>query len=303
MEEGIPVNTGPPWSRKALDEAIHNGPHASACAPDMVSFIRGELRRRIQDGFSILLSAEDAVRLFGEQLKLSRIAAVPQAQRRPRLILNLSAPPDKETPSVNDTTDREIAPESMQFGRAFPRILQAIWEADPAEGPVRVSKLDVTDAYHRGTLKPSQVGAFAYVVPSVPEDDAILICIDLVLPMGWVDSPKFFCAFSETLTDVANTLVYADLPVPAYGAISALPATEPAPFHTPASLTHIDCYMDDVIAVAQGGAERQHRVFDSTVRALKWLFPSIPGEAKDLVSVKKLFAGEGDWECVKEVLG
>ena len=74
--------------------------------------------------------------MFGEQLKLSRIAAVPQAQRRPRLILNLLTPPDKETPSVNDTTDREIAPESMQFGRAFPRILQAIWEADPAEGPV-----------------------------------------------------------------------------------------------------------------------------------------------------------------------
>ena len=96
--------------RKALDEAIHNGPHASACAPDMVSFIQGELRRWIQDGFSILLSVEDAVRLFGEQLKLSRITAVPQAQSRPRLILNLSAPPDKETPSVNDTTDREIAP-------------------------------------------------------------------------------------------------------------------------------------------------------------------------------------------------
>ena len=53
----------------------------------------------------------------------------------------------------------------------------------------------------------------------------------------------------------------------------------------------------------RGGAERQHRVFDSTVRALKWLFPLIPGEAKDSVSVKKLLAGEGDWECVKEVLG
>ena len=109
---------------------------------------------------------------------------------------------------------------------------------------------------------------------------------------------------SETLTDVANALVDADLPVPAYGAISALPATEPAPPpHTSASLTHIYCYMDDVIAVVQGGAERQHRVFDSTVCALKWLFPSLPGEAKDLVSVKKLLAGEGDWECVKEVLG
>ena len=84
----------------------------------------------------------------------------------------------------------------MQFGQAFPRILQAIWEADPEEGPVRVSNIDVTDAYHRITIKPSQVGVFAYIVPSVPDDDVILICIDLVLPMGWVDSPKFFCAFS-----------------------------------------------------------------------------------------------------------
>ena len=61
--------------------------------------------------------------------------------------------------------------------------------------------------------------------------------------------------------------------------------------------------MDDGIAVAQGGEERQHRVFDSTVRALKWLFPSLPGEAKDSVSVKKLLAGEGGWGCIKEVLG
>ena len=103
-----------------------NGPHTSACAPDTVCFIRGELQRRVQDGFSILLSAEDAIRLFGEKLKLSRIAAVPQAQLRPHLILNLSAPPGNGTPSVNNTTDREIAPESMHCGRALPRILQAI---------------------------------------------------------------------------------------------------------------------------------------------------------------------------------
>ena len=182
----------------------------------MVSFIREELRRRVQDGFSILLSTKGAVQLFGEKLKLPRIAAVPQSQRRPYRILNLLAPPDKETPSVNNATDREISPESMQFGRALPRIIQAICEADPEEGPVRVSKIDVTDAYHRGTLKPSQVGAFAYVVPSVPDDDVIIICIDRVLLMGWVDSLKCFCAFLETLTDVANAMANADLPVPAY---------------------------------------------------------------------------------------
>ena len=46
----------------------------------------------------------------------------------------------------------------------LPCILQAIWEADPVEGTVRVSKLDVTDVYHRGTLRSSQVVIFIYVV-------------------------------------------------------------------------------------------------------------------------------------------
>ena len=55
--------------------------------------------------------------------------------------------------------------------------------------------------------------------------------------------------------------------------------------------------------IVPAGAEIQHQVFDSTVRALKWLPPLLQGEAKDLVSVKKILAGEGYWECIKEVLG
>ena len=51
--------------------------------------------------------------------------------------------------------------------------------------------------------------------------------------------------------------------------------------------------MDDIISVVQGGLDHQHRVFDGTVRALKWLFPSSPMDSKDLVSIKKLLAGEG----------
>ena len=61
--------------------------------------------------------------------------------------------------------------------------------------------------------------------------------------MGWVDSPNYFCAFSETLTDVANVLVHTSLPVPAYGAILAIPETGLGPPHTMDSLTHIDCYI------------------------------------------------------------
>ena len=121
-----------------------------------------------------------------------------------------------------------------------------------------MSKLDVTDAYHHGTVKLAQVGVFAYVIPSAPGDEGIFICIDLVLPMGWVDPPKFFWAFSETLTDVANALVDSELPVPSYCAISEIPSTRPGPPHTPESFTHIDCYMNEAISVVQGGSDRQH---------------------------------------------
>ena len=71
------------------------------------------------------------------------------------------AQPDKGTPIVKDTTDKDIAPESMHFGQALPSILQKIFGADSAEGPIQASKLYVMDAYHRGILQPSQVGAFA----------------------------------------------------------------------------------------------------------------------------------------------
>ena len=38
------------------------------------------------------------------------------------------------------------------------------------------------------------------------------------------------------------------------------------------------------------------------MRDLKWTFPALPGESKYLVSVKKILAGEGEWNCAKEVL-
>ena len=102
-----------------------------------------------------------------------------------------------------------------------------------------MSKLDIIYAYHRGTVKPPQVGSFTYAIPSSLGDQGCIIFIDLVLLMGWVESPKFFCAFSETLTDVTNALVDTDLPVLSYDAISEILATRPGPPHTPESLTHI----------------------------------------------------------------
>ena len=79
----------------------------------------------------------------------------------------------------------------MKFRRAFPLIFQEILEVDPFEVTIRVSKPDIIDTYHRGIIQMSHVGAFSYVIPSEPGDEGCIICIDLVLPMGWVDSPTF----------------------------------------------------------------------------------------------------------------
>ena len=64
------------------------------------------------------------------------------------------------------------------------------------EVSVRISNLDIMDAYYRVTLSPYDIDNFTYVVPYVPEDNGIIFCINLVLSMRWVDTPKFFCALS-----------------------------------------------------------------------------------------------------------
>ena len=61
--------------------------------------------------------------------------------------------------------------------------------------------------------------------------------------------------------------------------------------------------MYDFISAVQVGPGKQHRFFDLTVLSLKWIFLSLPGDSKDSVRVKKLLAGEGDCNCVKEFLG
>ena len=95
-----------------------------------------------------------------------------------------------------------MAPQAMQFGPCLPRILQQIWESDPQDGPVYLSKFYISDAFYCCVLRPDNVGAFSYIVPPLPSDTTIYLCVDLFLPMGWVSSPPFFCAASETSADL-----------------------------------------------------------------------------------------------------
>ena len=61
--------------------------------------------------------------------------------------------------------------------------------------------------------------------------------------------------------DVSSDLVRTLLPVPEYRTMVNIPETGMVPPHTLDSLTHIDCYMDDVITAVQGVPEQQRQVF------------------------------------------
>ena len=71
------------------------------------------MQRRVLDGFSILFTAAELLRIFGEKLKIYHITEVPQEYIQPRLILNMYEKNDGGTPIVNYTTYREVEPELM----------------------------------------------------------------------------------------------------------------------------------------------------------------------------------------------
>ena len=138
--QGCPTEVGAPWPLKTIREGIATGPHASTLKPAATSFCRGKILERADQGFIIILPAGSALDTFGDRIRISRLASVDQDNRKPRLICKSTAAPNGITPSVNASTDKGSAPRAIQFGACLPRFLQKIWEADPSEGAVWLSK-------------------------------------------------------------------------------------------------------------------------------------------------------------------
>ena len=179
-----------------------------------------------------------------------------------------------------------------------------IWEADRIDGPVYLSKWDISDNFHRYNLRPVDVGIFSYIVPPLPGDPHLLLCIDLVLPMGWVNSPDLFCSTSEIVAGLANAYIKdANAYDPTYPPTASLYTTSPSPTSSNKRLQYVNVYMDDLNCATQGDSDQQRRVTELTIRSLKEVYPSIPQETRDSVSLKKELTGDGDWELEKEILG
>ena len=81
------------------------------------------------------------------------------------------------------------------------------------------------------------------------------------------------------------------------------PSQTPTCTISPTTSAFMFVYIDDLMLATQGERAQQERVTELTLRALKEIFPSLPKEVKNSVSIKKALQGDEDWETTKEVLG
>ena len=164
----------------------------------------------------------------------------------------------------------------MQFGRALQRVFTTIIHAHPRYGPVQMAKIDVADGFYRVWVQSSDVSKLGVVLPAAPNCEP-LIAFPLALPMGWVESPPYFTAVTETACDIAN----ASLSRPACQLqphrLEQVAATQPpddaagpSPNPQPSAaspstiskmsrppVASVDVYVDDFLLLAQTSHQRE----------------------------------------------
>jgi hypothetical protein len=133
-------------------------------------------------------------------LRISPIGVVPQRDRRPRTIVDYSFS------GVNQETCPIAPNEAMQFGTVLHRIVEAIVNANPKFGPVYLCKVDIADGFYQVEVRPADIPKLGVIIPPITGDES-LIAFPLVLPMGWTNSPPYFCAITETVADVTNNKI------------------------------------------------------------------------------------------------
>ena len=309
---GAPVVLhSPPWHKDRIDAAVARGPHKSAI--DRADFLRQEFADMIDKGQWLVLPYSHVRHLHG--LRVSPVGVIPQVDRRDRTIVDYSFS------GVNDDTATLTPREVMQFGRALDRILAQLLHADPSHGPVHLIKVDLSDGFYRVLVRAQDIVKLGVAIPSLPGEEH-LIAFPLALPMGWTESPPYFCMITESITDDANAdLQRGVLPLP-----HRLDTVADTPIATPQScrlpdleiernpllpgnrpLRAFDVFVDDFIGLAQGTPpqlrDTRRILFQAIDKVLRPLDSHDPPSRQDAVSLKKLRQGDGAWATVKTVLG
>ena len=209
---GCPTLTGAQWTREMIEEAVARGPHVSATSPEAIEYFKSEIEHKIAAGQARVVEWESIKDDLPPELKISPLALVPHKSRKFRAILDLSfrlrLQSGEVAPSVNEASEK-AAPRAAceQLGHVLNRIIHAFAEADE-DAKIFMAKFDIKDGFCLLDCAEGEEWNFAYVMPQ-EEGQPIRLVVPTSLQMGWIESPPFFCAATETGRDVAEDYVEA----------------------------------------------------------------------------------------------
>jgi len=200
----------------------------------------------------------------------------------------------------------------MQFGTALQRIIQPLIYCDPSHGPRLLAKVDLANGYYHVPLSPEAALGLAVIIPSdSPAHPEPLIALPLALPMGWLQSLPFFCAYTETIMDMTNDKTTVPTQHPMVQQSQSIALSQPPYFHPQAivlgtskqpPLSYTDIYIDDFMVVAQ---QPNHiPTIDTLFHMIEAVFQDVPDSPRrQIISQSKLDKGDASFSVEKRILG
>ena len=233
------------------------------------------------------------------ELKISPIAAIPHKSKQFRSILDLSfnlrLKQGGIVPSVNATTIK-TAPKGAidQLGHSLTRIIHAFAEAQE-DACIFMAKWDKKDGFWRPDAEDGAEWNFSYVLPQHPGQPCYLV-VPTSLQMGWVESPPFFYAASETARDIAQD--YCEMKIGTLtphkftSYVIGNQAYEDLPERDKlVRIFHylLEVYVDDFVSlVILTSREHLRHVSTDTMTGIHDVFPADDIDSNDPISEKKL---------------
>jgi hypothetical protein len=196
-----------------------------------------------------------------------------------------------------------------QISECLAQIIHAFAEMDE-EAKIFMAKWDIKDRFWRMDCATGEEWNFAYVLPQEDGMPTTLV-VPTLLQMGWVKSPPYFCAATETSRDVATEYAETKLNLltphkfekfvvgaPEYQAL-------PKAGINPIGFAYmVKVYVDDFMSlVIPMSWEQLCHIANAIMHGIHDIFPPDAEDSNNQISEKKLNKGEGRYETQKTILG
>ena len=195
-----------------------------------------------------------------------------------------------------------------KIGHALQRLIHAFAEA-PDDAKIFMVKWDIKDGFWRLCNQIGDKWNFCYVLPQ-RKGATPNIVVPTSLQIGWVESPPYFCAASETARNVAaqymNTPI-GSLPQHKFQHLTETnQAFQDLPERAPKAplSTVLEVYVNDYIVIATPASQEQlQHVATAVMSGVHDVFTPDDDNDKDPISLSKILKGEGEFAMEKDCLG